>query len=62
MEAVSSQDLKFSGLLNVAVQQEKELSWGAPLISLHEDVAREQRQHIFGRDLLADGGHAHERP
>ncbi len=57
----SGEDLKLSGLLDVAIEQEEELGGGSALVALQVDVAGDEGEHIGGSDLLADGGHAQKR-
>ncbi len=53
--------LKLSRLVKIAVEQTQILRWHAVQIAGRVCIAREQRQHIVGRYLLADAGHAQER-
>ncbi len=60
--AGARENLQFPGLLDVTVQQDQEFGWLLLAVPLHEDVARQQRQNLVGRDLLADSGHSQKRP
>ena len=57
--ALAGKGRQLPSLLNVPVQKDQKLCGVvSALVALHVNIARQQRQHVFARNFLADSSHA----